>query len=288
MEVLNWLNQMVLDLMDPVLGWMLALHRDVIIIAIGVVTGAILVAVRLFSTNQDLLKRVFEDKKRLGALIKEAKAGKDKAALQRHRNVNGSIAMKAMMQEGWPLLASLLPIALLGTWAFQRLEFHPPGAGELVEVVAYYPVSAVETVIHIVPQEGLVPEGGWVRQLKEVTDQGQVYAEATWKIKADPRPKPYVLEFRHKAGTVSNTVLVGQRTYEPAITDCGKERILEVRMKPVKMFGFIPALPPPPPLLPVGFFQYWPAVLVLPPWLVGYFIVAIPSVSLFKKVFGIY
>ena len=102
--MLETLNNFVLSIADPLLSWLLLVPANLAIIIIAIGTSAILTFVRLFTTNQDLLRRCDADKKRLKQLIREAKARKDKEAVKRHRATMGGVSMKLMRAEGLPLL----------------------------------------------------------------------------------------------------------------------------------------------------------------------------------------
>jgi hypothetical protein len=167
--------------LDYLFGWLLWLPSDLTIIATALMTGVALTIVRKWTTNQDLLGRAVADNKRLAALIKEAKRTGNKEALARYRVTKAQVGMIKFKQEGKPMLVSLVPIALLATWAFARLEFLPPKPGEVVTVVAHAPVSAAGEVVHLVPGDGLVAVSGWVRKLAVAGDE----AQATWRVKAD-------------------------------------------------------------------------------------------------------
>lgn len=169
------LNTIIMTIADPLFNWLLALPTDVILIIVGFGTGAILTLARLFTTNQDLLRRCDEDKKVLGRMLKEAKKAGDKDRVKAIQASQGGIAMKAFRAEGKPMLLALIPIALLGTWCFQRIGFHPPQEGEAVKFEVYFPVSAAGQVVHLVPQDGLEAEGGWVAMIEP---------------EKDPNPKP--------------------------------------------------------------------------------------------------
>lgn len=173
--MLDALNTIVMAIADPLFGWMLALPTDVILIIVGFGTGAVMTLARLFTTNQDLLRRCDEDKKVLGKMLKEAKKAGDKDRVKAIQASQGGIAMKAFRAEGMPLLLALIPIVLLTTWCWQRVGFHPPQDGEAVKVEAFFPVSAAGQIVHLVPQDGLEAEGGWV---------------ATIEPEKDPNPKP--------------------------------------------------------------------------------------------------
>src|SRR5688572_13113410 len=122
-------NRISLGVFDVLLGWSLRLPADVALILVALLSAAVLAGVRLFTTNQDLLRRAAADKKRLKELTWQAKARGDGEAVKRHRSVAGAVAVKQLKAEGLPLVASIVPIALLATWCFHRLAYVPPRAG---------------------------------------------------------------------------------------------------------------------------------------------------------------
>jgi uncharacterized membrane protein (DUF106 family) len=275
--MLTALNNMVLAIADPVLGWLLCLPTDVTLIVVSLATAVVLTLARPLTTDQDLLRRCREDKRRLRQLIKEARKSKDKEAVRRYKSSLALITMKTLKSEGRPLLLAIAPVAVLAVWCFFRLEFHPPKANETISVHAYFPVSAAGNLVHIVPQDGMTAENGWVQEIVAVTDpaEGPPHGMATWHLHAEAAPKPYLLEIRYRAGTYTKQLLVGQRTYAPAVefyADGAPVICSEIQMKPVKLFGIVPGIPP----------------LGLAPWLMAYFVIAIPSVPLVKRVVGVY
>ena len=98
------INDLLLKIADPLLGWLLWLPTDVVLVVVGVATGAILTFARPWTTNQDLLRRCSQDKKHLRQLIKEAKKKKDKESVRRYRSSLGMISLKTLKSEGLPLL----------------------------------------------------------------------------------------------------------------------------------------------------------------------------------------
>jgi hypothetical protein len=284
--MLDWLNNAVLALADPLLNWLLRLPVDLALVLVAVGTAAIITFSRLFTTDQDLLRRCDQDKKRLKQLIREAKRQKDKEAVTRYRSTWNMIGMTTMKQEGWPLLAAILPIAVLGTWCFQRLAFHPPQAGQSVPVKAYFPISAVGELAHLVPQAGLREvsqadsgqSGRWIQEIvndEPGPDGLATNGVATWHVQVEARPEPYALLIRYKTTTAQKEVLVGQPAYSPDVESYGDDQPIlsvELGMKPVRFLGVVPGI----------------ERLFLPPWLVAYFLLAIPSVSLIKRLTGIH
>ncbi len=274
--MLALLNDAIMWLADPLLGWLLWLPSDLALVVVALATGAILCFVRLITTNQDLLRRCAQDKRRLKQLLRHARRRKDKAALKRLRKTRSMVTMLALRAEAWPLLVALVPIALLGTWCFQRLAFVPPQAGETIEVAAYF-LPAAGRLAHLVPQPGLEAENGWVQQIAAVADpaEGPPYGLATWRLRAEPRPVPYQLQIRCQAHTWTKQLLVGQPRYAPPVEfyiDQPPLVCCELKMRPVKLFGLVPGI----------------AALALPPWLVGYLVLAVPAALVLRRLTGTY
>lgn len=275
--MLTALNDIILTIADPLLGWLLRLPTDVTLIIVSVATAIVLTLARPFTTNQDLLRRCQHDKKRLRQLTKEAKRNKDKEAVRRYKSSLAAVMMKTLKSEGRPLLLAIVPVAILAVWCFVRLEFHPPKANETIPVHVYFPISSAESLVHIVPQDGVTAEDGWVKEIVAVTDpaEGPPHGMATWHLHAEADPEPYVLEIRYKKEAYTKQLLVGQRTYAPAIefySEGAPVLCSEIQMKQVKLFGVVPGIPS----------------LALAPWLVAYFLIAIPFVPLIKRVTGVY
>ena len=168
--MLNTLTALCMSFTDFLFGWLLYLPRDLTLFIVGIGTALILTVVRLFSTNQEHLKRCDADKIRLGALIKEAKKKKDKEALVRYRATKQQVEMKIFQAEGKPLLASLIPISLVAIWAFTRIAYLPVNPANPVPVKAYFPVSNIGSYVHMLPQNGIKPEAGWIQKVKEDVD----------------------------------------------------------------------------------------------------------------------
>jgi len=275
------LNTLCLSLMDHLLGWSLSLPRIVVLLALAIGTALILTVVRKFTTNQDLLRRAKADKARLKQLLGDAKRAGDKDAIKRIRGTIGEIGMVSMKSEGLPLLASLLPIALLAIWAFSRIGYLPPKAGETVIVKAYLPSVEIGNLIYMVPQKGLEASKGWIQPITEEKDaEGKVVKGiAQWELKSAPAGGSFVLPLRYKGKTVEKELLVGGPKYADPVTFYEDQpiEIVEVVMSEYKPLDLLPKLAMPG--VP------W---LALDGWLLGYLIIVIPLSFILKPALRIY
>ncbi|MBE3070447.1 MAG: hypothetical protein IMZ66_09465 [Planctomycetes bacterium] len=269
--MLAWWTWLSLAVFDALIGWVLALPWDVALVAVGLGSAAVLAVVRLFTTNQDFLRRAADDRKRLTFLIRKARRRRDTEAARRFRATRPMIALQTFRSEWRPLAVAVVPIAMLATWCLARLEFLPPRDGEPVEIVAYTPVSAAGQVMHLVPQDGLEADA-WVRPVAAVTGDGPPHGMATWQVRGRAAEAPYRLAFRLKDRTVERDLLVGGRTYAQPVVDHGGQVVTELRMRPAKLLGIVPGIP----------------ALALPPWMMAYLVVVIPLVSAVKRVLRIY
>ncbi len=295
--MLQALNDFIAEAMDYVLGWVLYLPRDVRLFTVAVMTSAVLTFVRLWTTNQEWLRRSAADRKRLAELIKQARRDKDKPARRRYRQTVTLIKFKGLRFEGKPLLAAILPVLLLAMWAFSRLGFEPPAPGEVIEVRMFVPGSAIGEFAHMVSQDGLEAVDGWVQEVVE--DEPMKYqgwwdkffnghigsnlpwmasptlgGVAKWQAKAAGDRRRFVLKIRHGGRTYEKELLVGSRKYAPPVEfyDAGAVQAIELAMRQVRLFGQIGGLD----------------FLFLAPWLVAYLIIAIGFVTVLKRVFRIH
>lgn len=188
--MLEAINAALLAVADVLLGWMLYLPRDLALVLLALGTAAVLTLVRLVTTDQDLLGRCKRDIARLKELLREAKKRRDKEAVARHRATMGQIGMVTMKAEVKPLLAALLPVALLAVWAFANLGHVPADGQEPVLVKAYFPTHLIGQRAHIVPQEGLKDAGGWYRVVQRGGPAESAYGVADWTLLADAGVQP--------------------------------------------------------------------------------------------------
>ena len=280
--MLDTLNSIILMIGDPLLGWLLGLPRDVALFIVAIGTALILTVVRLFTTNQNLLGRCKKDKARLKQLMREAKKTGDKDAVARYRTTTGQIGMKTMKAEGKPLLASIVPIAILACWCWARIAHVPPTPDKPVGVNVYFTVKEIGNLVHIEPQDGLQADSGWIQEVvADVDPKGNtVNGIARWEILAAESDEPYHLEIRYNGKTYEKELIVDGRKYSAPLknytnsdgSDDDSVVCSELALKEYKLFTIVPGIP-------------W---LALQPWIVGYLIIVMPFSFLLKPVLRIH
>jgi len=261
------------SLLDYPLGWLLALPRDAAILIISVGTSLLLTLVRRRTTNQDQLRRCRNDVRRLKQLIREAKRAKDKPAVRRMRSTLATVNAVRLKAELKPLLAAIVPILLLAIWAIERLDYIPPRAHEELTVRAYYPVSSVGRLTHMVPPDAMEMRSEAI-QVVEIDPIDRANGVASWTLRPAPGSDSSELVIRHQGQAVRHVVRVGGRIYAPPVAVHNGGRILatEVVLRRVKFLGIVPGIPA------IGF----------PPWLVAYLIIVIPLVPVSRRLLKVY
>jgi len=273
--MMDALNSFALWITDPLLGWLLYLPRGLVLLIVAVATALILMLVRPFTTNQERLNRCKQDRNRLKELIREAKRTKDKDALARYRTTAGQIGLRTMKAEGKPLLVVIVPIALLAMWAFANIAYEPLKGDEPITVKAYFTVPKIGKLVHMVPQDGIEAEGGWVQPIGPDVDAKGVTTNgvAQWTLRVRKRAEPYTLRIRALGGLHEKELIVDGRRYAPPIRayEDGQIEVSEVVMDEYKLLGFVPGIP-------------W---IGLQPWIVGYLAIVLPLSFILKPVLRI-
>ncbi len=249
------------------------------VFGLAMLTSVLLAILRRWTTDQERLGRAVADKRRQRELIRAAKARGDREAVGRHRATLGAIAVKLMCAEGRPLLAAILPIAFVGTWAWYRLGHLPPRADEPVVIQLALPPGEIGELAWLQPQKGVRIVGPVVREVETGTDPGPAHGVARWTVSAAARPGPYPLTIRSATGTYIHPHLVGQRTYAPPVVfhdpDGGVLPQTEARLAVPPICGLIPG---PGPADWGGFGSFFPA------WVITYIVFVLPLFILGKRV----
>lgn len=293
MNTLMALNDWIVSATDWIFGWILWLPRDLGLLALAFLTSSMLALSRKWLTDQDWLHRAEADHKVLSRLMREAKKSRDKAAVQRYKATSLQLKMLSMRQEWHALLGALLPVALLGTWAFARMAYVPPAVGDTVEIRMFLSNVAIGDVAHLVPAPGLkVEDGRWVQAV--VADQPVApvglwdvcnrrvmdffglrqtpEAVALWKVRLES-PQQLRLSLRYAGRTYPLDFVCGTRKYAAPVARYPETPVqaIAVALKPVKLFGVVGGLD----------------VIALQPWLLGYLVLAIALMGVTKRIYHV-
>lgn len=303
--MLDLINNFITRIMDYVLFWILYLPRDLKLAIVAVMTGFTMTLIRKWTTDQEWLKRAWQDQQRLNQLKKQAKLAGDKEAKTRYVATETRIKVKSLKFEFKPLAYAVIPVALLATWCFGRLGFAPPQPGETVQVKMYLKASAIGSKLpHLAAPPGVQlksppiqnvvkdsfppPLGPWDKATDWLAAQvrrpfaawgmadkdpaARLEGVAVWDVQAE-QPGEYALQFRCDGKTYAKQFLVGGRTYAQAFDAHDGQPVqgIELVMKPLRLFDF------------VGSLTQW-----LPGWLVAYLLIAIPFMSISKRILRVY
>ena len=261
------------DLLDVPLGWLLDLPRDATLLAFSLLTALLMTVARRYVTNQDLLRRCSDDLRQLKRLSREAKQLGDKPRRQRLRSTVAMIKPMQLIQDLKVLAVVVLPLVVLTLWAVERLDYLPPRVGDELTVRAYLPISSVDGVAHLVPADGFELRSSAI-QLVLANEQLPPVGVAEWKLRPTSATDELTLTIRHRGESAVHRVAIGQRTYLPPQQLHQNERLqqTEVELDRYRPLG-----------LPLRSEE-----IGLPPWMVGYLLLTLVLVPLFKRVLRIF
>jgi hypothetical protein len=273
--MLDWshLSARIAAALDIVLGWLLVLPRDVAIVLIAVATSLVLTLARKWFTQQELLGRCTADLKQLKTLLRQARVARDKPAVRRMKTTVSLVKLKQLRAEGRVFLLSIIPLALLAFWAIERLDYLPPKPGQELTLRAYYPLSSVDKLTHLVPPEGFDLKSPAV-QVVEVDPDGGANGLATWLLVPRQNVPTTPLFIRHQGRSVTHQVRVDGRIYSPPTQAHNDDFIpaTEMRLPQVRFLGVVPGIP----------------AIAFPPWLVAYLLLTILFVPVMRRVFAVH
>jgi len=263
-------NDIILHAFDFLLGWVLARSAGLCLVVVSLASAAILTAVRLFTTDQSLFRRRRSDRRVLKKRIRDAKSSGNVDTVSRLQRTRRQVAVRSLVAEGRPLLASLVPIAVLGFWLFQRLDYHPAQPGETVALRAFFELSAVGEVVHLVPVAGIAQTNGWIQTVEEISTDSETSGAATWNLTGEARDRPYELLLRHGLHTFRHDLVVGGvgRSSVEVLHTGGSLLRTRIELRPVRPFGFVPGV----------------RALAIPPWLVAYLALTLLLTPLIRRV----
>jgi len=184
------------------------------------------------------------------------------------------LKIMGMKAEGMPVVISLLPIALLGCWGWSRLDCFSAQPDEPLAVRAYYPLSSVgKRTQLVVPEDADIELKDDPIRTVRLDPDGEVNGLAEWTIIPRAESESIKLAFRHLGQSAQHEISVGGNLYAaPLNLQEGKFMATETRLKQAKFLGILPGIPQ----------------IMLPPWLVAYFLIAVPFVPITRKLLRVY
>ncbi|MBN1818116.1 MAG: hypothetical protein JW828_12210 [Sedimentisphaerales bacterium] len=273
MNALDSIEQFCLWLLDPALGRLSRWPSDVRFVLVALLVSVLLALGRRFVTNQDLLWRAVQDRRRLRALSKLACSQGNRADVQRYRKTRSMIAVRIWKMQVLPLLVLAAPVSAMAIWCQARLAYHPLLVDQPVCVHVYAPVSAIGDLIHIAPQNDISVDRAIRRIELEPSENGAIRRGiASWIIRTQ-RTGEYNLLFRHQRVSLEQDISVGTNRYQRPVVQGPQEGwATHVELAPVKLFGVI------------GGIDH----LGIPSWLVACLILIVPLYYAGKRLLRIY
>jgi hypothetical protein len=263
----------VANTLDNALGWLLVLPRDVAILLIAVATSLVLTLARKWFTRQELLLRCANDLKRLKTLIRQARAARVKPAVRRMKTTVSLVKLKQLRAEGRVFLLSIIPLALLAFWAIERLDYLPPQPGQEITLKAYYPVSSVGKLTHLVPPDGFELNSPAV-QLVQPDPDGAANGIAIWILLPHRHADETKFVIRHQGHSVEHVYRLDGRTYSPPVQAHADDfmPVTETPLLQSRFLGVLPGIPS----------------IAFPPWLVAYLLLTILLVPVTRRLFAVH
>lgn len=253
---------------DVLLGWLLLLPRDATLFVFSLLTALLMTLARRRFTNQDLLRHCSDDLRQLKRLNREAKQAGDKPRRQRLQNTVAMIKQMQLAEDMKVLAVVIVPVAVLAMWATERLDYLPPRVGEELVVRAYFPISSVDEVTHLVPTNGIELTSSPI-QMIQADPQSPPIGIANWSLHPTSAADELKLTIRHRGESAAHRVAVGRATYLPPQQIHANERLTatEVVLKRYRPLNL----------------NLKTESLGLPPWMVGYLTLTLLLVPRLKR-----
>ncbi|MBM3971978.1 MAG: hypothetical protein FJ302_19275 [Planctomycetes bacterium] len=266
------LNQTILHGLDLPLGWLLLLPRDVSVFVFSLLTALLMTAVRRWFTDQHLLHRCANDLRQLRQLDRRAKQIADKPQRQRLRRTVAMIKQMQLPEDMKLLAVVIVPVAVLAIWGAERLDYRPPRVGEELIVRAYFPISSVGGVTHLIPVNGVEFVSSPIRIIQS-DQQSPKAGMAEWSVRTTSATDELRLTIRHRNESVVHRVAVGRTTYLPPQMLHANERLTatEVLLKRYRPLNL----------------NLTTESFGLPPWMFGYLVLTLLLVPSLKRMLRI-
>jgi len=254
---------------DTLFGPLLAWSRDAALLAVVIASVAVLVLLRRIGTNQSVLRSVTLDLRTLRRLMRNTPRA-DIEARRRYRATRARVARMHLAEQLPTVLLSVMLVGSMISWGWQRLQYLPPKAGEVINFVAYTPVSRVGTFAHLVPQENLDMNATRVRSISMITRNGaSPRARANWMFTIS-EPGRYEIVVRSDTKTMRHVAIIGEKYYARPLQRHGSDWETELRMNEYYPFGFVSPM------------------LGISGWLVAYLVLVLGLFLLLRWMLGIW
>lgn len=184
--------------LDFALGWVTVFGLIGALIVVGALTGLAVNLFQKYCSDQQQLGRRRADIEKLKQLSREAKQANDSEKVARLSSLTSQISSKYALESMKPALFSVPPMCILAMWVGARLSFEPVRPGDVIEVVASFEDGA-SGFTHVVPSDGLVPEGPAIVPIgiqKSTSGEALNAMQAQWKICAK-KEGSHALTIRH-------------------------------------------------------------------------------------------
>ena len=271
MERMTTVISTLVQALDGPLGWLLALPRDLAVVLFAALTAVLMTVVRKIVTNQNLLHRCVVDLKRLREQLRAARNTHDKVSVSRFRTTMAQIKGIQLAADLRVLVAVIVPLGGLAIWATERFDYLPIEINDDVALRAYFPVSSIGRIAHVVPDSSFELQGSPVAIVgTDPTDPTRAVAEWTMR----PRlAGSHTVVVRHERETATHTVTFGAATYDSPIQiqKCSRISSTEVGIRRYLPFGF----------------SLGGGLVNLPPWLMAYLILTLGMTPVIKRLLSV-
>ncbi len=149
--------------MDPILGWVLALHPALGLLIISLLISIITTLAIKFLTNQTLMRDLRNELKELQKEMKELRNNPKKMAKINEKVMETN--SKYMAHSMRPTFFTLIPILLIFGWLSTHIGYYPIMPGENFELTAVFEDDTEGEITIIVPEGMDLVEGEPTREI---------------------------------------------------------------------------------------------------------------------------
>lgn len=228
--------------LDRILGWTLSCPRDIGLVILALLSAGLLLALRLLLVSRNTMLMIQQDQRKLNELTAQAKRSADLDALRRLRLNRGRVATRKLFTELPAVTIGVFIFATLLQWGAENLDALPLQPGVPFETTLELPASSQGMIVHLVPEEGLQSDAGWVKRVDRTSASSS--SQATWRLTA--KQGTYTLTFNIHGEALHHQLTIDGRsppaqqvTHEPL----GITRIKASPYRPAGVIGKVGRVP---------------------------------------------